>query len=90
MKVFWRLLLACAVVTLPALSRAQDFPSRPVRLMVTNPPVGPADAIARILGPHLAMGQNIIVDNRSGAGGRIGAEVVAKAAPHGHMRRWQR
>ena len=58
---------------------------KPVRLLAPYPPGGPVDAIARILGQHLALGQNIVVDNRSGAGGSIGAEVVARGAPDGYM-----
>ena len=58
---------------------AQEYPAKPVHLLAPYPPGGPVDAIARILGQHLALGQNIVVENRSGAGGSIGAEVVARA-----------
>lgn len=64
---------------------AQDYPVKPVHLMVPYPAGGPVDAIARILAPQLALGQNVIVDNRSGAGGSIGADVVARAEPDGYM-----
>lgn len=65
---------------------AQSYPSKPVRLLVPYPAGGPVDAVARILGPHLAtgLGQNIVVENRSGAGGSLGADVVAKSAPDGY------
>ena len=63
---------------------AQEYPAKPVHLLAPYPPGGPVDAIARILGQHLALGQNIVVENRSGAGGSIGAEVVARAAPDGY------
>jgi tripartite-type tricarboxylate transporter receptor subunit TctC len=63
---------------------AQEYPSKPVHLLVPYPPGGPVDATARILGPHLSLGENIVVENRSGAGGSIGAEVVARAAPDGY------
>lgn len=64
---------------------AQEYPARPVRLLVPYPAGGPVDAIARIIGPHLALGQNVVVENRSGAGGSVGADVVAKSAPDGYM-----
>ncbi|OGA45410.1 MAG: hypothetical protein A3F74_27085 [Betaproteobacteria bacterium RIFCSPLOWO2_12_FULL_62_58] len=63
---------------------AQAYPSKPVRLLVPYPAGGPVDAIARILSPHLALGQNVVVENRSGAGGSLGADVVAKSAPDGY------
>ena len=77
----WLLLALIAAVQIAA---AQEYPARPVRLLVPYPAGGPVDAIARILVPHLALGQNVIVENRSGAGGSLGAEVVAKSAPDGY------
>lgn len=77
----WLLLALVAAVQIAA---AQVYPTKPVRLLVPYPAGGPVDAIARILGPHLALGQNIVVENRSGAGGSLGAEVVAKSAPDGY------
>lgn len=75
--------LGGAMLASPAL--AQAWPARPVRLVVPFPPGGPADAIGRILSEPLAesWGHPIIIDNRGGAGGNIGADVVAKAAPDG-------
>ena len=64
---------------------AQDYPVKPVRLLVPYPAGGPVDAIARILAGNFSLGQNVIVENRSGAGGSLGAEVVAKAAPDGYL-----
>jgi tripartite-type tricarboxylate transporter receptor subunit TctC len=64
---------------------AQDYPVKPVRLLVPYPAGGPVDAVARIMVPHLNLGQNVIVENRAGAGGSLGAEVVAKAPPDGYM-----
>src|SRR5687767_5744916 len=77
----WLFLALVAVVPLAA---AQDYPVKPVRLLVPYPAGGPVDAVARLLVPHLNLGQNVIVDSRSGAGGSLGAEVVAKSAPDGY------
>ena len=63
-----------------------NFPARPIRLIVPYPPGGNVDITARIVGPVLAelVGQTVVVDNRSGAGGNVGAALVAKAAPDGY------
>jgi tripartite-type tricarboxylate transporter receptor subunit TctC len=65
---------------------AQPFPSKPVRLIVPSAPGDGSDVIARMIGEKLgaAWGQQIVVDNRPGAGGRIGTELAAKAAPDGY------
>ena len=78
----WLLLALIAAVQIAA---AQGYPTKPVRLLVPYPAGGPVDAVARILVPHLSLGQNVIVENRSGAGGSIGADSVAKSAPDGYM-----
>jgi tripartite-type tricarboxylate transporter receptor subunit TctC len=68
------------------LAIAQAYPARPVRLLVPYPPGGPVDNLGRILAQPLSLilGQNVIVENRSGAGGSIGAELVARSAPDGY------
>lgn len=73
-----------AVFTVPALG--QDYPTKPVRMVVNFPPGGVADQIARVLAPQLqrALGQPFIVENRSGGNGNIGAGEVAKAPADGY------
>jgi len=81
--------LAAGAGALPAVSRiarAQTYPSRPVRLIVTTPAGGSPDIIARLIGQWLSerLGQPIVVDNRSGASGNIGTEIVVRAPPDGY------
>ena len=79
--VFALLLMAAAT-----LAAAQDYPNRPIRLVVPQPPGGPTDIVSRILAQKMSerMGQPINVDNRAGAGSNIGTEIVAKAPRDGH------
>ena len=69
----------------PAAATA-DFPKQPIRVVVTFPPGGSADAVVRMLVPRLneKLGQSVVVDNRPGAGGNIGLSLVAKAPPDGY------
>ena len=68
------------------LALAQAFPARPLRIVVPFPPGGTTDVVARILAQRLTetMGQSVVVENRGGAAGMIGADAVAKAAPDGY------
>ena len=65
---------------------AQPYPSKPIRLIVPYPPGGPTDFVGRLVGPKLAqrVGQQVVVDNRPGAGTIIGSELVARATPDGY------
>jgi tripartite-type tricarboxylate transporter receptor subunit TctC len=65
---------------------AQTFPSKPIRMVVPFPAGGTTDIVARIVAQRMSdtMGQPVVVDNKAGAGGAIGADIVAKAAPDGH------
>ena len=80
------LLAALALTALPAATRADDYPSRPIRIIVPFAAGGPADVYARVIGQRLqgTMGQPIVIDNRPGAGSIIGTVAVAKAAPDGY------
>ncbi len=79
----------CAAVlglVMAASANAQSWPAKPVRIIVSFPPGGGLDFFARVTAPKLQenLGQQMVVENRSGAGGMIGAETVAKAAPDGY------
>src|SRR3954453_14176416 len=84
--------VACALVSggvvVPARTpaQAQEYPNRPIRIVAPFPAGGAADILARAIGQKFteAWGQPAVVDNRPGAGGTIGADVVAKAAPDGY------
>ena len=75
-----------AIGVLSGNAGAQDYPNKPLRLIVPFPPGGGNDILARSVGQRLAetIGQQVIVDNRGGAGGLIGAELAAKAVPDGY------
>ena len=81
-----RFLTGCFILLLSGAAAAQDYPNRPIRLIVTVPPGGAADFIARLVGGKLSesLGQPVLVENRGGAGGTIATDAVAKAAPDGY------
>ena len=81
-----RFILIVALALLPQLAAAQPYPSKPMRIVVNFPAGGIADIYARIIGQKVqeAWGQPVVVENRTGAGGNIGAEAVAKSAPDGY------
>jgi tripartite-type tricarboxylate transporter receptor subunit TctC len=82
----FRILVVLLAVLAAGASRSDEYPSRPIRLIVPYTPGGPADIVARLLGQRLgeAIGTTVIVDNRGGANGIIGTELAARAAPDGY------
>ena len=84
----WKQIAAVALATICGMSvaHAQDYPKRPLRMVVGASTGGTPDILARIIAPklHEQMGYAVIVDNRPGATGNIGADAVAKASPDGH------
>lgn len=86
-SVTWVLLAAVLLPPIAAMTAsAQQFPSRPVRMVVPYPPGGANDIVARLVAPSMmqALGQNVIVDNRGGGNTLIGSEIVARSAPNGY------
>jgi len=77
---------AAALSALPGVATARDYPTRPVRLILSFPAGGPNDVVGRLLGQWLSerLGQPFIIENRSGAGGTVGTEVVVRAASDGY------
>src|SRR4051794_24214134 len=81
-----RALILLALLVGATAADAQPYPSRPIRMVVGFPAGGPTDILARMVGEAMAerLGAPVVVDNRAGAGGMIGDDLVAKAAPDGY------
>jgi len=81
-----RKLLAALAFAVPCFASAQPYPSKPIRVIVPFPPGGTTDLIARIMQPRMQefFGQTVLIENRSGAGGSVGAAEVARASPDGY------
>jgi len=86
MRILAKLVTGLTVLLWPALASAQDFPSKPIRLIVPFPAGGPNDIIARVIGQRMSelIKQPVLIDNRGGQGGVLGTDAVAKAAPDGY------
>jgi tripartite-type tricarboxylate transporter receptor subunit TctC len=86
MKVLFSVGVAVMVAMLQSAAWAADYPARPIRMIVPYAPGGASDFFARIVAERLsaAWGQQVVVDNRAGAGGNIGSDIVAKANPDGY------
>jgi tripartite-type tricarboxylate transporter receptor subunit TctC len=80
------LLILCAMAHTGAALAADRYPTRPIRIVVTYVPGGNTDNVARLVSPHLTeqLGQPVVIDNRGGAGGVVGTEIAARAAPDGY------
>jgi tripartite-type tricarboxylate transporter receptor subunit TctC len=84
---FWKIALTpFLALALCATAGAQTYPSKPIRFVVSFPPGGSSDLIARAIAPYVSnrLGQPVVVENKPGAGGMIGVDAVAKAAPDGY------
>jgi len=86
MKLVSTLIAAAAAAVLASAASAQGFPNKPIRVIVPFTPGSSTDITARAVGERLsaALGQPVVIENRPGAGGKIGGEIVARAAPDGH------
>ncbi|MFT4118471.1 Bug family tripartite tricarboxylate transporter substrate binding protein [Bradyrhizobium sp.] len=82
----WRKLTVAILFLLPSVAAAQNFPAKPIRLVVPFPAGGPNDIIARVIGQRMSElgGQPVLIDNRGGQGGVLGTDAVAKSAPDGY------
>jgi len=86
MKSLLRVAVLAASLTSIAFAQAQTWPAKPVRIIVNFAPGGAADQLARLIGPalHEALGQPVLIENKGGAGGNLGAEFVAKSPADGY------
>jgi len=80
-------IMTCAALALAAPVAAQEYPTKPVRIVIGFPPGGATDLVARLMAPHFTtlLKQTFIVDNRAGANGTIATDLTAKAAPDGYL-----
>src|SRR6188508_3279373 len=80
------IVLLALIVAIPLEAAAQEWPSRPIRFIVPYPAGGSTDVGARVIGDYLsrALGQQIVVENRSGGSGNVGFEAGARSAPDGY------
>ena len=85
-QIVWRFLFGIGSIIVAAIASAQSFPSRPITIVVPFPPGGVSDQATRLVGARLAenLKENVLVDNRPGAGNQIGANFVKQAKPDGH------
>jgi len=86
MRILGTLVTGLLLLLLPVLAVAQDFPNKPIRLIVPFPAGGPNDIIARVIGQRMSelLKQPVLIDNRGGQGGVLGTDAVAKATPDGY------
>src|SRR6266542_5397966 len=80
------MLIGFAACGMAAFAGAEDYPTRPIRMIVPYPPAGGTDIVARVVNEPLstALGQPIVVDNNGGAAGNLGTDLAAKASPDGY------
>ena len=86
MKLLFRCVATLLLLGMSGALWAQNWPTKPIRMIIAFPPGGPTDLVSRVLAQRLSeqLGQQVIVDNKPGAGGNIAAELSAKAAPDGY------
>src|SRR5258705_13571787 len=86
MRILRTLVALLALLLFPAVAAAQDFPTKPIRLIVPFPAGGPNDIIARVIGQRMSelTKQPVLIDNRGGQAGVLGTDAVAKANPDGY------
>src|SRR5687768_15658663 len=87
-RIYWRVSLAAVALLAVDLVWAQggSYPAKPIRIISPFPPGGSVDTVARLIGAELtkSLGQQVVIDNRSGASGNIGMELARNAPPDGH------